>query len=354
MPGRTIILLPLRRLEPNDISILRYVAGSTIAMAIALAFNWNLSYLLPVLSLGYFAPGAKPPTFKQGVSFVGTIIISTFLTLLFTKIFIEYLWVFIPVLALALLHVFYTNKLAVNNKLFVIISLLLIPMLGLISIQLAFIVAQSLIVVAMLTMFLVWTVHAIIPNVNTPENKATPKPITKSPTSTERFLKAINTMIVVFPVVLLFFFFQWAGGLLILIFIAILSMQPSFNFKAGFFLILGNLVGGVIAILMYETLVIVPKFSFMILVILLAGLYFAVKLYSGKKTAPLYGMAFSTLLLIIGQATTGTSDAGDKVWIRVLQIMVAVIYVVLAFATLHFFKERRLNRKIKNSTQKSS
>ena len=354
MPGRTIILLPLRRLEPNDISILRYVAGSTIAMAIALAFNWNLSYLLPVLSLGYFAPGAKPPTFKQGVSFVGTIIISTFLTLLFTKIFIEYLWVFIPVLALALLHVYYTNKLAVTNKLFVIISLLLIPMLGLISVDVAFIVAQSLIVVAILTMFLVWTVHAIIPNVNSPENTVKPKAVVKAPTSKERLSKALNNLIVVFPVVLVFFFFQWAGGLLILIFIAILSMQPSFNFKAGFFLILGNLVGGIIAILMYETLVIVPKFSFMILVILLAGLYFAVKLYSGKKAAPLYGMAFSTLLLIIGQATTGTSDAGDKVWIRVLQIMVAVIYVVLAFATLHFFKERRLNRKIKNSTQKSS
>ncbi len=347
MLGRFAILSPIRRLEPNDISILRYVAGSTIAMALALAFSWHLSYLLPVLSLGYFAPGVKSPTFKQGVSFVGTIIISTFITLLFTKIFIEYLWVFIPVLALALLHVFYTNKLAVNNKLFVIISLLLIPMLGLISIQLAFIVAQSLIVVAMLTMFLVWTVHAIIPNVDSPENKPNPKSSVKLPTQSERFSKALNTLIVVFPVVLLFLFFQWASELLILIFIAILSMQPSFTFKAGFLLILGNLVGGIFAILFYETLVIVPKFSFMILIILLAGLYFAAQLYSGKKTAPLYGMAFSTLLLIIGQATTGTSDAGDKVWIRVLQIMVAVIYVVLAFATLHFFQERRSNRKMK-------
>jgi len=353
MLGRMHILMPLRRLEPNDISVLRYVAGSTIAMAVALAFNWNLSYLLPVLSLGYFAPGVKAPTFKQGVSFVGTLIISTSLTFLFTKVFLEYLWVFIPVLALALLHVYYTNKLAATNKLFVLMSLLLIPMLGLISIDVAFIVAQSLIVVAVLTMVLVWTVHAIIPSINSIENSTKSKPAVKVPTSKERLTNALNNLIVVFPVVLVFFFFQWASGLLILIFIAILSMQPSFNFKAGFFLILGNLVGGIIAILMYETLVIVPKFSFMILVIILAGLYFAVKLYSGKKAAPLYGMAFSTLLLIIGQATTGTSDAGDKVWIRVLQIMVAVIYVVLAFATLHFFQERRLNRKIKNSTQKS-
>jgi hypothetical protein len=206
MSGRTLILLPLRRLEPNDISILRYVAGSTIAMAVALAFNWNLSYLLPVLSLGYFAPGAKAPTFKQGVSFVGTLIISTLLTFMFTKVFLEYLWVFIPVLALALLHVYYTNKLEATNKLFVLMSLLLIPMLGLISIDVAFVVAQSLIIVAMLTMVLVWTVHAIIPNINSLENSTKPKPAAKAPTSKERLSNALNNLIVVFPVVLVFFF----------------------------------------------------------------------------------------------------------------------------------------------------
>jgi hypothetical protein len=51
-------------------------------------------------------------------------------------------------------------------------------------------------------------------------------------------------------------------------------------------------------------------------------------------------------LLIIGQATTGTSDAGDKVWIRVVQIMIAVIYVVVAFVVLKAFKERRLKSKV--------
>jgi len=172
-----------------------------------------------------------------------------------------------------------------------------------------------------------------------------PKPAGKIPTQQERFLNALNTLIVVFPVVMVFYFFQWAGGLLILIFIAILSMQPSFNLKTGFLLILGNFVGGIYAIIMYEFLVIVPEFSFLILLILLAGLFLAARLFSERKTAPLYGMSFSTLLLIIGQATSTTSDAGDKVWIRVVEIMIAVIYVVLAFAILNFLKERRLNKK---------
>ena len=352
MSGNSSILLPLRKLEPNDVSILRYVAGSTIAIALALGVAWDLSFLLPVLSLGYFAPGAKPPTFKQGVLFVGIIIVSSFLVLLFTKIFMEYLWVFIPLLALALLHIFYTNKINAANKVFVLMTLLLIPMLGFISIELAYSVANSIIIGALLTLLLVWTVHALIPDVKVSGNSVKAKPKAELPEDNVRFTSALNTLIVVFPVVLAFFFFQWAGGLIILIFIAILSMQPSFSFKAGFALILGNLIGGIVAIIIYEMLVVVPLFSFMILVIILAGLFFASKLYSGKKTAPLYGMAFSTILLIIGQATTGTSDAGDKVWIRVLQIMIAVIYVVVAFAVLQAIKERKLKSKALKMVEK--
>ncbi len=61
-------------------------------------------------------------------------------------------------------------------------------------------------------------------------------------------------------------------------------------------------------------------------------------MFSGKKAAPLYGMAFSTLLLIIGSTTTSTSsDAEGKVYTRVLQIMVAVVYVVTAFGVLDRF-----------------
>lgn len=345
MSGKTAMILTVRKFQPADIGILRYTLGSTLAMAIAMGFSWNLSFLLPVLSLGYFAPGAKPPTFKQGVLFVSTIVISSFLTLLFSKVFIDYKWVFIPVLGLALLHVFYTQKLAPQNKVFVLMTLLLIPMLAFISLEVAYAVANSIILGAVLTLVLVWTVHAVIPDVKaSPDTPKTKQNVSK-PAEMEVFTNALNTLIIVFPVVMVFFFFQWAGALLILIFIAILSMQPSFSFKAGMILTLGNLVGGIISIIVYEVLVMVPVFAFFITLIFFTGLFFSTRLFSGKKTAPLYGMAYSTMLLIIGQATTGTSDAGDKVWIRVVQIMIAVLYVVLAFTILNYFKERRLNRR---------
>jgi hypothetical protein len=350
MSDNSALISPLRRLEPNDISILRYVAGSALAMAIAMGGAWNLSFLLPVLSLGYFAPGAKPPTFKQGAFFILTIVVSSLLVLLFTKLFLDYLLVFIPLFALALLHVFYTNRLAITNKLFVLMTLMLIPMLGFISLEVALLVAKGIIIGAVLTIFLVWMVYAIIPNIANSEIVKESKQMQKPMASEERFLNALNTLIVVLPVVLVFYFFQWSGAILIMIFIAILSMQPAFNIKAGVALILGNLLGGVAAILMYEMLVVVPEFFFLILMVLFAGLYFGVRVHTGKKTAPLYGMAYSTILLILGQSTSGTDDAGEKVWIRVFQIMIAVIYVVLAFSVLNFYKQRYLARKERRKT----
>ena len=46
------MLTPLyNKLEVVDIRTLRYAFGSTLAMAIAMGFNWPLAYLTPVLSL---------------------------------------------------------------------------------------------------------------------------------------------------------------------------------------------------------------------------------------------------------------------------------------------------------------
>ena len=58
---------------------------------------------------------------------------------------------------------------------------------------------------------------------------------------------------------------------------------------------------------------------------------FGQRLFSDNKFAPIFGSAFSTFLLILGSVTASDAEAGSKVWSRVIQIAIAVIYVVLAF-----------------------
>ena len=121
-------------------------------------------------------------------------------------------------------------------------------------------------------------------------------------------------------------------------------MQPAFakDFKVGKALIIGNTIGGLVAIVVYEVLTIVPEYSFLLGLILLGGLTFGTHVFGQSKLASVFGMAFSTFLLIICSVTASDSDgAGGKVTSRVLQIMVAVIYVVSAFGLIGKLKSKR-------------
>ena len=77
-------------------------------------------------------------------------------------------------------------------------------------------------------------------------------------------------------------------------------------------------------------LLVVPDFLFMIIVMSNTALVFAALNYSAHKTAPLFGMAFTTTLLIVGAAVMPFSDgAPSAVAARVGSIMVVVLYFVV-------------------------
>jgi hypothetical protein len=337
--------------EAADISfrpLLRYALGSTLLMALAMGIGWDLAFLTPVLALGFFAPGSTMPSFKEGLAFVATIALTTLTGFIFTKLFLDYILLFILLLGLALLTIFYTNKLGPKPKVFMLISLLLIPMLGLQNLAISLVFTKMFIGGAAITMVLVWVIYSLFPDKPAAHASVTGKAADEGPSAQARFSYALDTLMIVFPVVLVFFFFQWTGGLIILIFITILSMQPSFNYKAGMAMIIGNLLGGIFAIVAYELVVMVPFYPYFVLMVLAVSLFFASKLFSKSPKAPLFGMGFSTFLLITGQSITSTDDAGGKVWMRVLMIMIAVIYVVTAFRILEAYKEKK-KRKLQKS-----
>ena len=147
----------------------------------------------------------------------------------------------------------------------------------------------------------------------------------------------------VFPVAAVFFAYQSVDLILVLVFLAILTLQPSFaaGYKAGMALIAGNVVGGIASILFYDLLVLVPHFGFMVLLTLLCGMAFGSGLFSTHRWAPLFGMAFSTVLLVIGATTSSHGEAGAKALDRVIQITLAVIYGVVAFNMLKSLFPRR-------------
>jgi hypothetical protein len=213
-----------------------------------------------------------------------------------------------------------------------ILSLLLIPMVSLQSYKLGATVAINLVMNAVLTMIMVWLVYFLFPAKGSVsmDKKGTMLPL---PSARQRYIAAGKKILVLIPVLVLFFVFQWTESLLVLIFIAILSLNPASNLsKSGIGIIVANIGGGLAAILVFNLLVIVPNLLFFGLLTLLFGLYFGSKLFSRRPLAPLHGMAFSTFLLVLGSVTSSEEEAGETVWLRILQIGLAVVYIVAAFS----------------------
>jgi hypothetical protein len=332
--------------DENLHGILRYSIGSAIIMMVALGYDYQLAYFTPVLALNFLAPTAKAPTLKSSAAFLLSVGVASLAGVIFSRFFLDYPLVFLPLLALILFHIYYTTALQ-GMKVWLIISLLLIPMMSLQSAELGRIVAVNLFVNALLALLLVWVIYFIFP-VNSTIVAGDKKAAANQPSARQRFVSALSKSMVVIPVVVMFFVFNWSGSILILFFIAILSMNPaSANKKTSVAMILANLGGGLAAIVAFNLLTAATSFIYSGILTLLVGLLFAKGLFSHKPAAPLFGMAFSTFLLILGNVISLAGEAGDIVWARIFQIGVAMVYMVIAFRLID---RMSLIRKLSSST----
>ena len=325
-----------------SIPVVRYVVGISFILLVTALMGYPLAYLTTVLALGYIAPGAKPLSIKQGLSFILILILINLITFVFSSSFKDYPLVFIPLLCLGVLWLYYTNKLPLMVKLFAIVSAFVIPLMSLEPTGVSAFVAISLVFNAFMAIALTQLVFKVFPWSPADEVFVKTKQEAASISEYERFKNARNTLFILLPVLLLFFIFKLSGGLLILIFIGILSMSPALaNAKVGKFMIVANILGGLFAIIGYQLLVFVPMLPFMILITLVVGFVFGSKLFSEAKIAPIFGTGFSTFLLILGSVTSSNDDAGSAVWSRLIQIAIAVIYVVVAFGIVNYYQNKK-------------
>ena len=236
------------------------------------------------------------------------------------------------------INLFYTDAIGGQLKTWIIIALLLLPMMNLLYPELAKDVAQSLVIGAALSIVMVWLVFGLFPSDKKPVTESqTVAAAPQQPSKESRMRNAIISTMVILPLFAIFYSYKLAGSALMLIFVGILSMDTDAakNFKIGQALIIGNLFGGLIAILLFNLLTVVPNLTFLLLIILSTGLIMGNQFFKGKKTSALYNMAFSTILLIIGSTTSSEGqEASEKVVLRVLQMAGAVTYVVLAFKVI--------------------
>lgn len=330
--------------------VVRFSIGITLSTVLAYLIGFELPFLVPILVAMLLGSPAPCPSFRAGVAFVAPIAVASFLGVLLTRYFLHYRLIFLLIEFLVLFRIFYAlaGGAAPLRMVWLLIAALLIPLMGTASIGLSVGIALGLVEGAIIAVVSTWLSFGLLPDPPADQAPVTggldAKPAKQVPPPEARAAFARRSLIVIYPVLALFFINGWTDQAVVLLFAALLSLLPSFaaGWKMGKDMILGNLIGGVAAIVFYQLLLIRPSFTSFALLTFLSALLFAEIIFSERPIAPLFKTAFNALLLLVGMSVAITgADASSKFYTRIAQIMLAVTYVAAAFGWLEYLQRKR-------------
>lgn len=309
------------------------------AFAAGLVFGWPLFYLSAVFGASFAqAPRALSPQAAFGVLAVAAGLLAAAFAL--SVVLLPYPVVFLAAIALGLVLAFRGAVRGADVALtaLALLAVLLVPYLVRISPDLAATVSLWLVLNMGIALLFSWAAFALfpagpVPEVLAPEADAVPPEtaaVSDVPIHAERRL--IRMCLVSIPFVLVFFTLE-SGATIVLIFVAILTNQLADSTGAGPMvakgMIAANLAAGVVAVVVFEALVMVPFLPLACLLVLAVCLFFAGRGAAGHVLA---ATTLTTVLILLGGSLGPLSDGAEtKMITRLWQVSLALGYILGAF-----------------------
>jgi len=332
------------RSSQQNIRIIRFAVGVTLAVMLSSAINWPLSFLVPLLTSIMLAIPMPVPSLKLGLTNMLHTLGAFFIGLLFTLFLLPFQMAYFPMLGLVLFHLYYLINRG-GPFWFVLISLLavlVLPMLGSTAEGLASGFAAGFILSGWVTVLMVWLAYLLVP-----DPKGAPalpkKPGAQSGYHPLAAQVALKSTIAILPVVMFFIVFDLTSQLLVMVFAAIFTLSPevSKGRAAGTASLKSTLIGGTLALFFYNLIVAVPQYHFFIILVFLVALFIGRNIFSGKASAVYYGAAFPAFYVLINSNLAAGSEFTSAFFLRVLFIFLATVYVVLSLMVLERFWPQR-------------
>jgi hypothetical protein len=319
---------------------MRYAVGVALSVAVAYGIGWPMSWLATLLTAAFLGNRGPRPNLKASLVILAAIAVIFGAGLLLTLYFYHYPIVFAVLVSTGLYLNFYLAARG-GPKLIVLLctlAILLIPLVGGPQPALALLVAQGFFKSAVAALFCAQLAHTLVPGGTVPA-------LAQAQAEAHPARSAWLSTAVILPVALLCLAFNMNGAVLPLIMIATLSMKPDFSTGArgGLALVAANLGGGLVAVLFYQLLRMSPTYPFLVLGLFGVALLFGQRLFSERPTAPLYGSAFSTVLILIGSGSGEYgSETASAFYQRIALITLSVCYVVgaLSLLQMHGIRQR--------------
>jgi len=328
----------------NEYPVIRAVFGVSLALVFATTVQYPAPHLTAILTLMFLGPGKQPLGLKNEIIIPLLIYIIGSVGVFLGNELIDYPFVILPLLALAIFWSFRLVQIPAPVRLVFLVLTVLIPFNSITANALGGIILQVLLLNLIIALIIIRISFILFPDKPTNiEGTKKQKPGGAGEFNMDKV--AFNGILVIFPIVVLFYIFNATVGLLTLVFTIILGFDPFiYQSKKGLVIIVANLLGGFFGILAHQLLIIVPNYLFYIFLTLSVAFFFMINLFSEKKIAPVFATSFNTFIVIMGIISTSTNDAGSELWSRLAQIGLALIYTTLAYIVVTAFNNPKISK----------
>ncbi len=326
--------------DAKAVKIMRLSVGSTIAMLLAYAFNWNLAMLTPVFTVVILAMPLPKPSLEQILKNMMQTLLAMAAGVLLTLYLLPLPIVFSLIFFLALFHTYYSINRGGSFwlSLMLLISLLLMPMMANITGGLAIGVSIGFVWSSWVAVWIILLAHFIFPD---PQSFTLPlkPPMNKAyvPIAAELALKST---LVTFPLALLFIAFELTEFILVMINAAIFTLSPDLTKgkQAINNSLISTLIGGCVAYFFYWILVALPEYYFFILLFFLVSLVFSSIIFSQQPNAKYYASALVAMIILFDGSMGEDKDFTSLFASRLILMSLAGVYVVLALKVLERYR----------------
>ena len=322
------------RVEGARRAAYRLAFGVTACFAVVEALAWDATFLAPMLAANMLVKLQRPPTLAQAFGFIVLIALSTSFVLAITTVLIGNAAVLILSLALLLYLSFYAHRLGAPElaTLLLQISAVALPTIAVASPEAAGTFATTLILAGLAALITVWIAHAAFPAPMV--TMADAEPAAGATCPAERAMAARHALLdtlILLPVLTWYILDATQVAVVVLIIILTLLRQhnPRQGQRAALGLILGNLIGGVTAAIVYNVVLLNNSLPFFIAVCLAASLMFAGRIVTAGDRAPLYAVAFATFILLLGLGMTPLPGGSGEAFVsRLINVLLASAYTI--------------------------
>lgn len=327
-------------LTAADRMVLRLAFAATFGFAIAALRDWEFSFLAPMLAVQILAAAPVCPNFRQGVTIPLMIFVSTNIALGASTLLMGTPVVLLAAVGLVICWSFYGQRRGAPAiaVLLVQIAFCCVPLIATISLDVARDFSDFLLWSSIAAIITVWIAHALFPAPPVAaQAAAAPLP------STQAAQVAISDTLVLLPLLVTFIVRGDINNIVILMITINLlrEIELAHSRRLALAILLANLLGGALAVLAHQFILLSDSLPLFLLTVLLAGFWFGGRLVRGGPTAPVYALAFGTFLLVLGMAITPLPGGAEELFtVRISKIVLASLYAIGALSLVALIRLR--------------